>query len=71
MGDETKDTSQSDSRDREQPAIDEKDQPAQQVSSADKVGADVPEKAQALPPEAGSVSPAHEAEKKSKAGTSA
>jgi NADH-quinone oxidoreductase subunit C len=65
MGDETKDTSQSDdSRDREQPAIDKKDQPAQQVSSTDKVGADVPEKAQALPPDAGAVSPADEAEKK-------
>jgi NADH-quinone oxidoreductase subunit C len=69
MGDETKDTPQSDEpRDRDKTGIDQKDKPAaQQVSSADKVGADVPEKAQALPPEAGSVSPANEAEKKAKA----
>src|SRR5215510_8154200 len=68
MGDETKDTSQSDEqRDRDKTAIDQKDKPAaQQVSSVDTVGADVPEKAQALPPEAGSVAPAEEAEKKAK-----
>lgn len=68
MGDETKDTSQSDEpRDSDKTAIDQKDKPAaQQVSSADTVGADVPEKATALPPDAGSVSPADEAEKKAK-----
>src|SRR5215471_16725062 len=69
MGDETKDTSQSDEpRDRDKTAIDQKDKPAaQQVSPADTVGADVPETAPALPPDAGSVSPADEAEKKAKA----
>jgi len=68
MGDETKDTSQSDEpRDSDKTAIDQKDKPAaQQVSSADTVGADVPERAPALPPDAGSVSPADEAEKKAK-----
>src|SRR5215813_4149548 len=67
MGDETKDTSQNDPRDSDKTGIDQTDKPAQQVSSADTLGADVPEKAQALPPEAGSVSPADEAEKKAKA----
>jgi len=69
MGDETKDTSQSDEpRDRDKTAIDQKDKPAaQQVSPTDTVGADVPESAPALPPDAGSVSPADEAEKKAKA----
>src|SRR5215471_1010252 len=66
MGDETKDTPQNDnSGDREQSGIEKKDQPAQQVSSADQVGADVPEKAKVLPPESGSLPP-DEAEKTAK-----
>ncbi len=65
MGDETKDISQNDNAGDREKAIDQKDKSAQQVSSADTVGADVPEKAHALPPESGSVS-LDEAEKKAK-----
>ena len=65
MGDETKDTSktkppegESDQRNR---------QPSEPSEQADTVGADVPDKARALPAEAGSRLPAEEAEQKAKA----
>src|SRR4029453_7073005 len=66
MGDETKDTSpdQGDEpSDIKQSATDQPDK----SQTAGTVGADVPDKAKPLPPEAGSVSPAEEIAAKTKA----
>jgi len=68
MGDETKDTSPDQSGepgDTKQPAKDQADK----SHPTGTVGADKPEKAQPLPPEAGSVSPAEEIAAKTKAET--
>ncbi|PYT05422.1 MAG: hypothetical protein DMF60_12060 [Acidobacteria bacterium] len=66
MGDETKDTSPNkgdEPSDSKQSATDQPDN----SRPTGTVGADIPEKAQPLPPEAGSVSPAEEIEAKTKA----
>lgn len=81
MADETKDTSANQSGDepqgKEQSVADKTDKPQSEpkkpekvgapAQPSDTVGADVPEKAQPLPPEAGTVSPADEIEAKTKA----
>jgi NADH-quinone oxidoreductase subunit C len=68
MEDETKDTTKGDdSRDNEQKAVDQKDRSTKSTAPNDTVGADIPEKAPALPAEAGTLSPAAEIEAKVKA----
>lgn len=81
MAEETKDTpanqNNNEPQDNEQSAADKSDKlqgepdklekTAAPIKSADTIGADVPEKAQPLPPEAGTVSPADEIEAKTKA----
>lgn len=69
MGEDDKDPSRADRpRDGEQTEADQRNQKeSESVASTDTVGADVPEKARALPPESGSRSPAEEAEAKVKA----
>src|SRR6267142_1944664 len=66
MGDETKDTSPNQGDEPSDSKQSATDQPDNSRPTAT-VGADIPEKAQPLPPEAGSVSPAEEIEAKTKA----
>jgi NADH-quinone oxidoreductase subunit C len=66
MGDETKDTSPAEGDEPSDSRQSAKDQP-DNSRPAETVGADTPEKARPLPPEAGSVSPAEEIAAKTKA----
>src|SRR5437667_2145615 len=67
MTDETKDTPPDQSSESVGEKSPGKPSESPRVESADTVGADVPEKAPALPPEAGSVLPAEELEARIKA----